>query len=146
MSKLVALLIAALSGVTMAVQGTANSRLAEKTSLWESTFLVHLVGTIIVGVIMLVFGVGGFRPNKWFSVPWYLYIGGVLSVLIIYLVAASIPRVGVCNATTAIIVGQVAAACIIDHLGLFGVEKIVWNYTKLIGIALFAVGAKLLLN
>ena len=146
MSKISSLLVAAVSGIAMAVQGTANSQLYQRTNIWEATFLVHFIGTIIVSALMLFFNLGSFRVGKWLTVPWYLYIGAVLSVAIIYLVALSIPRVGVCNATTAIIVGQVTAAVIIDSLGLFGVMKMDWTYTRVLGIALFAAGAKLLLR
>jgi bacterial/archaeal transporter family-2 protein len=146
MSKFVSLIVAAASGVAMAVQGTANSQLSQKTNLWEATFLVHFLGTIIVSVIMLFFGVGSLRFEKWLSVPWYLYIGAVLSVLIVYLVAMSIPKIGVCNATTAIIIGQVTAAVIIDQFGLFGAQKCAWSVSKFLGIALFAAGAKLLIH
>lgn len=146
MSKLASLAVAAISGIAMALQGTANAQLSQKTNIWEATFLVHFIGTIIVTAIMLVLGVGGFSFSKWLSVPWYLYIGGALSVVIVYLVAVSIPRVGVCNATTAIIVGQVTAAVIIDQLGLFGAQRCAWSVSKFIGIALFAAGAKLLIR
>lgn len=146
MKNLAALVVAAVSGVAMAVQGTANAQLSQKTNIWEATFLVHAIGTVTITIIMLGLGLGSLRLNKWLSVPWYLYIGGVLSVVIIYLVAVSIPKVGVCNATTAIIVGQVTAAVLIDHFGLFGVQKMCWSYAQLLGVALFAVGAKLLLH
>lgn len=146
MGKAVFLLIAAISGITMAIQGTSNAQLSQKTNIWEATFLVHIIGTITITAIMLGFGVGGIRLREWSNVPWYLYIGGVLSVIIVYLVASAIPQVGVCNATTAIIIGQVSTAVLIDHLGLFGQDKVAWSPAQLIGLALFAAGAKLLLR
>ena len=48
-------------------------------------------------------------------------------------------------ATTSIIVGQVLTACLLDHFGLFGLEKPV-NWLKLLGVGLLALGAKLLLG
>ncbi len=146
MTKYVPLLVAAVSGIAMALQGTVNARLSQKTGIWEATFLVHLIGTITVGILLLFLGLGALRFDRWLRIPWYLYLGGLLSVLIIYLVALSIPKVGVCNATTAIIVGQVSAAVIIDHFGLFGVQKLAWSYIQLLGVAFFAVGARLLMR
>jgi transporter family-2 protein len=67
-------------------------------------------------------------------------------LFIIYLVAASIPAVGVCNATTAIIVGQVLTAVIIDHFGGFGLNRVPCSWNQLAGVALLAVGAKMLLR
>ncbi|AET68894.1 hypothetical protein Desor_3399 [Desulfosporosinus orientis DSM 765] len=145
MSKLLSLpfVIAAISGVAMAVQGTLNSSLSQKTSLLSATFIVHIIGTLLSLGAVLAWRVPIFSHN-WSSVPWYLYFGGVLSVVIVGLVAVSIPKVGVCNATTAIIIGQVSMAVLIDHFGLFGVNRLHWNPWQLLGIIFFAAGAKLL--
>ena len=145
MSKLLSLplLIAAISGISMAVQGTLNSSLSQKTSLISATFAVHLIGTLISFIIALAWKVPIFRYH-WLEVPWYLYLGGLLSVIIIGLVAVSIPKVGVCNATIAIIIGQVSMAVLIDHFGLFGINRLPWSPWQIAGIVLFAAGAKLL--
>lgn len=144
--KMLALIIAATSGLTMALQGTLNSALGKVVGLWETTFIVHAVGTVVVGVLVLLFHLGTIDLDKWISAPWYTYLGGVLSVLIIYMVARVIPIVGVAPATTAIIVGQVLTAAAIDHLGLFGVERIPFSWYHVAGTLLMATGAFLLLK
>lgn len=136
-------LIAAISGVAMALQGTLNSQLTQKTSLLSSTLIVHIFGTIIAFIAIIIWKVP-ILQHKWLQIPWYLYLGGFLSVVIVALVALSISKIGVCNATTSIIIGQVGAAVLIDHLGLFGVQKMTWNPWQFLGLALFAAGAKLL--
>lgn len=137
------LLLAALSGAAMALQGTLNSQLAQKTSLLSSTLLVHVIGSITALIAVLIWKSAVF-PVHWSQIPWYLYTGGILSVFIIAMVALAISRVGVSNATTAIIVGQVGIAVTLDHLGLLGVPKIAWNPWQLLGVILFAAGARLL--
>lgn len=145
MSKFISLpfLIAAISGIAMAIQGTINSALSQKTSLLSATLVVHVIGTIVAFIVVLAWRIPLLKHN-WSGVPWYLYLGGVLSVIIVGLVALSIPKIGVCNATTAIIIGQVSMAVLIDHFGWFGVTRLSWNMWQLLGIALFAAGAKLL--
>lgn len=145
MSKLLSLpfLTAAISGIAMAIQGTLNSSLSQKTSLLSATLVVHIIGTLVAFVAVLV-GRTPLLKYNWLSVPWYLYLGGVLSVIIVGLVAVSIPKVGVCNATTAIIIGQVSMAVLIDHFGWFGMCRLPWSSSQFIGVALFAAGAKLL--
>ena len=145
MSKLFSLpfLVAALSGIAMAIQGTLNSSLSQKTSLLSATLLVHIIGTLVALITVVAWRAPLLKFN-WISVPWYLYLGGILSVLIVGLVAVSIPKVGVCNATTAIIIGQVSAAVLIDHFGWLGMDRLPWTPSQLLGIALFAAGAKLL--
>ena len=145
MSKLISLpfLLATVSGIAMAIQGTLNSSLSQKTSLLSATLVVHIVGTFVALIAALVWKTPLLKHN-WLAIPWYLYLGGVLSVLIVGLVAVSIPKVGVCNATTAIIIGQVSMAVLIDHFGWFGINRLPWNPWQLVGIGLFAAGAKLL--
>lgn len=145
MSKLLSLpfLVAAISGIAMAIQGTLNSSLSQKTSLLSATLVVHIIGTLVALIAVLAWRIPLLK-HHWFAVPWYLYLGGVLSVLIVGLVAISIPKVGVCNATTAIIIGQVSMAVLIDHFGWFGMSRLQWNPWQIVGIGLFAAGAKLL--
>jgi transporter family-2 protein len=137
--------IAALSGAAMALQGTFNAALGKALGLWESTLVVHLIGTIVALVILVVVGTGFGNFGKLSQVPWWAYLGGVLSVIIIYAVARSIPQIGVGNATTAIIVAQVSTAILIDCLGVFGMKKIDFQWIDILGIVLLAVGARILL-
>ena len=139
------IVLAAISGAAMALQGTLNSQLSQKTSLLSSTLVVHIIGTVVALTAVLIWKAPIFQ-HKWTEVPWYLYLGGVLSVVIIALVALSISKIGVSNATTAIIIGQVGLAVIIDHLGLLGVQRIPWNPWQVLGLILFASGAKLLIR
>lgn len=136
-------LVATISGIAMAIQGTINASLSQKTSLISATFVVHIVGTLVAFIVVLAWR-APFLKHPWSSIPWYLYLGGVLSVIIVGLVAVSIPKIGVCNATTAIIIGQVSMAVLIDHFGWFGMSRLPWSPWQLVGIGFFAVGAKLL--
>jgi len=129
----------------MAVQGSLNSALSKVIGLLEATFVVQITGTVLV-LILLVFKMGKGNIYAWPDAPWYSWFGGIIGVAIIYLVAASIPNVGVANATTAIIVGQVLTAIIIDHFGGFGLERMACSPKQIFGMVLLAVGAKLLLK
>lgn len=142
--KIIFLLMAALSGSLMAIQGTLNSFLGKIIGLLEGTFAVHLIGAITAGVLVLTLGNGDF--TKAGEVPWFAWLGGPIGVAIIFGVAFSIPRLGVGVATTAIIGAQLLSAYCIDHFGLFGMEKIPFNLIKLGGIVLIVAGSKLLLD
>ncbi len=129
----------------MAVQGSLNSVLGKVIGRMEATLIVHVIGSIVVAVILLFrFGDGDFTKIP--QAPWYVYLGGLINVLIIYGVVASIPKVGVALATTAIIVGQVSTALLIDHFGMFGLEKLSFTWWKFAGLVLLAAGSKLMLN
>ena len=139
------LFIAALAGMAMAGQGSMNSAVSKTIGLSEATLVVHLTATVVmIALLLLGFGQGNF--HNYSSIPWYYYLGGVIGVGITYGVTYSIPKLGVAVATTAIIVGQVLTACLIDHFGLFGVEKACFTWQKFLGLVFLSIGAKLLLN
>lgn len=140
------LIIAALAGVAMAIQGSINSALGKVIGLWESTFVVHLIGLAVVTILLFVVRIGSGSLGEIVRAPWYVYLGGVLGVLIIYGVVRSIPQVGVAPATTAIILGQIFTAGLVDHFGLFGMKRIPFSYYQLLGSLLMAGGAWLILK
>jgi transporter family-2 protein len=143
--SLIPLIIAALSGVSMAVQGSLNAVLGKVVGMLEATMIVHLIGTLVA--LFALFGLGLGRGNLSIidQVPWYAYLGGAIGVIIIFGVVFSIPRVGVANATTAIIIGQVAAALLIDYLGLFGLERICITWWNGLGLLFLALGGYFML-
>lgn len=145
-SEALALVLALISGILMAVQGSLNAALSKVIGLLETNFVVHVVGTGILIMLLFVGRLGRGNLHALSQAPWYTYLGGVISVFIIYLVAASIPKVGVANATTAIIVGQVLTAMLIDHFGGFGLERIPCGWIQMVGLLLLAIGARLLLK
>lgn len=144
MPNLFYLAIAAISGAAMALQGTLNAALGKIVGVWESTLIVHLVGTVTSLLIILVLGIGFGNLGKAGSAPWYAYLGGILNVLIIYAVVRSMPQIGVGNATTAIIVAQLITALIIDCSGAFGMKKVPFHYIDILGVVLLAIGARIL--
>ncbi|MDP2857062.1 MAG: DMT family transporter [Bacillota bacterium] len=143
---ILALLAACISGSAMAVQGTLNSALSKILGLLQASWMVHLTGLLVLTVLIFVSKAGWPTAHALTPAPWYTLLGGPLNVVIVYLVIVSIPRVGVARATTAIIVGQVATAGIIDHFGLFGLRPVAFSLLKGLGLALLAAGAKLLLS
>ena len=56
--KVLPLVIAALSGVAMAIQGSLNSALGKVIGLWETTFVVHLTGLWLVAALLFVCRIG----------------------------------------------------------------------------------------
>ena len=134
-----------LAGLLMAVQGSINGQVSKSIGTLESNFLMHLIGLAIIMLLLFVVRIGDGDFSKLSEVPWYGYTSGLINVVIIYGVMVSISRLGAAPATTAIIVGQVTTAALIDWLGLFGLEKTAYSLWQAAGIVLLAVGARLLL-
>jgi transporter family-2 protein len=146
-THILALLLAATAGLAMAVQGSLNAILGKCTGIWVSMLIVHALATATVLLTLLFWPPtrdGGL--SRLLCAPWYAYLGGLIAVLITYGVIVTIPKLGVATATTAIIVGQVGTAAVIDHFGLFGLREVQFTLIKLFGVVLLAFGARLLLN
>ncbi|MGB4291224.1 MAG: DMT family transporter [Dethiobacteria bacterium] len=139
-----ALLIAAIAGMAMALQGSLNAALGKIIGTLETTFVVHIVGIAVIMSVLYLFRLGKGNLLLLKDAPWYTYLGGVLGVLIIFGVAVSIPRAGVANATTAIIIGQLITALLIDQFGLFGLGKVPFTLWKGLGLACLAAGGYLM--
>lgn len=145
-AKLVALLIALVAGVSMAIQGSINTRLGKVVGQWEAIFVVHVVGLVGVSFLLFALKMGHGNLGRIMKGPWYTPLGGIIGVLIVWGVMASIPKLGVAVATTSIIVGQVLTALLIDHFGFFGLRTTPFTWLKGLGLLLLAAGAKLLLG
>jgi len=136
---------AAASGIAMAFQGAVNATAAKAIGLWETTFVVLASGTALTGAgLALGLSQGGLARLG--TAPWWSLLGGPVGPVITAAVAYGIRKAGAVGATTAIIVGQISMAALIDHLGWLGVERIPFSPLKFLGIALLAVGAWILLN
>ncbi|MFW6409669.1 MAG: DMT family transporter [Halanaerobiales bacterium] len=137
--------LAALAGMMMAIQGTINSALGDRLGPGETNFIVHTTAVLIlVGILIIT------REKVSLQIlhktPWYLYLGGLIGVIITYGVILSIPRLGVAVATTSIITAQVLTAAAIDHLGFFGLDKVPFSWLRVVGIIFLAIGVRLLLE
>ncbi|MBM7624066.1 DMT family transporter [Sporohalobacter salinus] len=146
MSQIFFFVFAVIAGTAMAIQGSLNSVLGKIIGFWEATFVVHIIATLLVAIIIFIFSLNKGDFGNLVKAPWYTYIGGILNVIILYGVVVTIPELGVANATTLIIVGQVTTAVIIDHFGFWGLETVPFQWIKLVGMGLLALGARLLLN
>ena len=78
--------------------------------------------------------------------PAWLWLGGVMSVLIVFAITVGPPRIGVTATVAVVIAGNLVSAAVIDRFGLFGVERVGLSWPRLVGFALLALGAALTLK
>ncbi len=72
--------------------------------------------------------------------PKHLLLGGVLVTFYVLSVTYIAPHFGVGNAIFFVLLGQLLAAAVIDHFGLFGARLSPLTPTRATGIAVMAVG------
>lgn len=145
MTRLILLLgIGVAAGATIALQSTINAALGRRTGNLGSVLIVTLVSIAFVSLLILLFpGEGKFgdlpKPQE-----WYLYLGGILGILIVTAPVLLVPRIGATATLSAIVVGQLVTALLIDQFGLFGQPRIEITFARLVGLVLLLVGAFLL--
>ncbi len=135
------IIIALISGALMSLQGVFNTGVTKQTGAWITNSWVQLTGFIVcilvwafterkdVGVIEL------FKiDNK------YMLIGGVLGAFITFTVIKSMADLGPAKAVLLIVISQVVVAYLIELFGMFNVEKVDFQWSKLIGVAIAIVG------
>ena len=74
------------------------------------------------------------------TAPRHLMLGGVLIAFYVLSITWIAPQFGVGNAVFFVLIGQLAAAAVIDHFGLFGARVTEVSPVRLLGIALMALG------
>lgn len=129
---------AILAGIIVSIQNVFSARVSDKLGMWETTFVVHLIGLIFALIMVTCFGNGNLRNIS--EVNKIYLIGGIIGVLIIYTVASSVTALGASFAISLMVISQLLFAAVIDALGLFGTEKIPFDLTKLLGIVIMVIG------
>ena len=133
--------LAVLAGIAATFQASANSGLSSRVGLGAAI----VVNTTIVLAGALAFFVARGPHANFFpaGTPWTLYIGGVCGFVIILFLAFVFPRIGAAWAIALVVLGQSAAALLIDHYGLLGMPKDPITIARAAGLALVALGASL---
>jgi transporter family-2 protein len=133
-----------IAGSMITVQSILNSALGKKTGNLGSVLILTLVSIAVLLLLIALFpNTANFRGIPRLS-EWYLYLGGVLGIVILAAPIFLIPRIGATSTLTALVLGQLFLALIIDHFGLFALPKIEINLARLLGLALLVIGAFLI--
>jgi transporter family-2 protein len=138
--------LAVAAGLAGSVQVALMSRLGERIGvLGALAFSTAL--TAVVALLILVVAKGSLGAfSRAIHQPWWMLLGGVMGLLIVFTITYAGPRIGVAATVGILIAGQLAMGAAIDRWGLFGSQRIALHWPRLIGIGLLAVGAALSLR
>ena len=70
----------------------------------------------------------------------------VVGMLIVATPIFLVPRIGATATLTALVVGQLTLAVIIDHFGLLGVPRSELTITRILGVLILALGTLLIVK
>jgi transporter family-2 protein len=131
--------IALISGALMSIQGVLNTGVTKQSSMWVATGWVQL--TAFLTCMILWYFSGRENITDLFNVhPKYMLVGGVIGAFITYTVVKSMSSLGPAKAALVIVVSQIIVAYGVELFGLFGVEKIGFEWKKLIGAVVAIIG------
>ena len=90
----------------MAIQSVLNSSLGQRTGNFSSVILLTFISAIFLIILIVLFPASAnFRDLPGIS-EWYLYVGGVLGIVILAAPIYLVPRIGTTSTLMAIILGQ----------------------------------------
>jgi transporter family-2 protein len=141
-----ATVLAVAAGLAGSVQVALMSRLGERIGVFQALgFSTLLTAVLALGLLVATRrSVAGYE--RALHQPWWMLLGGVMGLLIVFTVTYAGPRIGVAATVGILIAGQLVAGAAIDRWGLFGSARIALHWPRLLGIALLAAGAALSLK
>ena len=134
------IIIALISGALMSVQGVFNTGVTKSAGVWMSAGFVQLTALLVCIAAWFVTGREG-SVGALFQVPQkYMLLGGTIGAFITFTVIESMNRLGPAKSVMLIVISQLIVAYLIELAGLFGVEKVGFEWRKLVGMVIAIAG------
>lgn len=136
--EIILVIIPLLAGAGISIQSGMNGSLGNKIGTLASAYLSFFTGSIFLTIVVFLFGSGGiFKISE---VPFWQLLCALLGLYVVYVMAFSVPVIGVATTTTTVIIGQLTASMAIDHFGWFASEMTPFSLKRFIGVV-FMIGA-----
>ncbi|MCD9028640.1 DMT family transporter [Luteimonas sp. BDR2-5] len=140
------IVIAALVGMALPLQALINARLGATTQgpLFAS-FASFLVGTLVLGVVLLLSRTAWPGLRALVALPPWLWLGGVIGAVFVFCGTLLVPRLGAAGLICLIVFGQVTGSLLLDHFGVLAQARPA-DLTRIVGALLVCVGALLVVR
>ena len=136
---MIGFIIALLSGALMSVQGVFNTQVTKTTGMWVSNGWVQLTAFAVCVAAWFITGRDSIASLAKVE-PKYVLLGGVIGAGITWTVIKSIEMLGPAKSALLIVVAQLLVSYLIELFGMFGMDKEPFEWRKLIGMVVSAVG------
>ena len=141
-----AVALTATAGLAGSVQAAVMGELGERVGIVPAVALSVIVAFLCGIAALLVWERSFSGVRAALHEPAWLWIGGLMSIFIVFAVTVGPPRIGVTATVALVIAGNLLSAAVIDRYGLFGQDVIPIDHWRLLGLLLLAVGAALTLS
>jgi transporter family-2 protein len=133
-------LIALISGALMSIQGVFNTGVTKQTSIWVASAFVQLTALVVCLLAWVVTGREGTFGSLFKIEDKYMLLGGAIGAFITFTVIQSVGSLGPARAIMLIVTAQLVTAYIIELFGIFGQEKVAFQWRKIVGLVLIVAG------
>ena len=132
------------AGTGVAIQMPMTALIAEKLGLLWSLLIVNLSGLAVVVLILMSRTLP--MSAAWRSIPWYVYVAGPLGMGVMAGLAYAIPRIGITATLVLSIAAQLLVGVLLDRIGFLGMELRALDVSRIVGIAVVAIGTWLVVR
>jgi transporter family-2 protein len=137
-------IIAAIGGIAVALQGQLMGSIDKQAGTLESVFVTYGGGGFLIGIIMILLRGGNLSGLS--QVPWYTLLSGPMGLILIAAIGYSVPRLGLVPAFTILVAAQFATAALIDQFGLFGADIRPITLSRITGMLVMFLGIWLVMR
>ncbi|WP_066894992.1 DMT family transporter [Clostridium nigeriense] len=126
-----------LTGILITIMISFNGILSNYIGNYSSTFVIHLVGIIILSFIFLI---KKYKIKVSPNISLIFYSAGIIGVFTVLLNNLSFTNLGASLTISLGLLGQTISSLIIDSFGLIKMRRIKFEKRKLLGISMIMVG------
>ena len=128
-------------GALIPIQAATNAAMSKALGgISYASLILFGVSIVVVSAWLLITQAPTPPASAFRAAPFYGYLGGVIVATYVLSITFLAPRLGVGNAICFIVTGQIFAAVLIDHFGLFGAPVRSLSLPRVAGIALMIAG------
>lgn len=142
MSRVIALVCAAVAGGVVALQAPANALLAHRVSDLGAALVSLAISALLIAAVLVVTGDPGRLSGLASFRPEYL-IGGLGGAMIVAIGLIAVRPLGVGGLTSVLVAAQLLVAVVADRYGWFGVQHIGLSVGRVAGLVLVIAGTVL---
>ncbi|MGL5381241.1 DMT family transporter [Clostridium sp.] len=130
-------ILAILGGILTTLSLVINSSLGKRIGVLQSTLINYIVGIICSLIVLILLGSSmDISLAQIKEMPFYIFLGGLLGVVVVYSSNIVIPKIPVVYSALLLFIGQIVAGVIIDYfiIGELEIGKILGGIIVTIGI------------
>jgi bacterial/archaeal transporter family-2 protein len=146
MHSLLALFVV-IAGASLTVQVGLNAVLGGRMgSTVAAVFVNFMVGTAAMALLWAASHDNPIGGKGLVAGPWWAYFGGVLGAFYVVMATLGGPKLGASALLALTLLGQLAAALLVDHYGWLGFSRQPFDHQKALGIVLLCAAVALLVK